>query len=127
MIAIKTVFTVNNIVSYVDSYGPHVIGEINNALNNPEFEPHGIGANYNLVAVSHELGYWAELNAYLIGLWGALKYHTDRNQKERMAVRDFIYEAAQAARKNWDSASRVQSSYELLAEDTRMSNQRKTF
>ena len=123
---IRSTLNVNNVMNMIDMNPNFVINEINDALNDPVFEPHGIGHGYNLQTVSYELGYWAELNAYLVGLWGRVKHDTQRTQQSRMAIRDFLYEAAQAARKNWDCASRVQSSYELIAEDTKISSHRRT-
>jgi hypothetical protein len=125
-VKIKAQYHVNNIMSWVDLQPLRVIEDINAALNDPETNVHGIGPAYNLQGVSHELAYWSELNAFLIGLWGRIKHDTERTEKSRMAVRDFIYEAASAARLNWQATSRVQSSYELIAEDTKISNQRRT-
>ena len=117
----RSIYHVNNIMQWVDHDPLKVIADINAALTEPEINVHGIGPHYNLVGVSHELAYWSELNSFLIGLWGRMKHDTERTEKSRMAVRDFLYEAAHAARQNWDTTSRVQSSYELLARDAAMS------
>ncbi len=114
------IYTVNNIMNLVDANPRQVISDINAAVNNPQFQVHGIGPQYNLAGISHELAYWASLNASLIGLWGVLKFTTDRTQKARMAIRDYIYEMAQASRFNYEATSRVLKSYELLNEETKM-------
>ena len=117
---LKTLYSVNNIMAWIDRQPHKVIEDIDAALNNPEYDPHGIGPSYNLRGVSDELAYWTALNAFLIGLWGRVKYDTERTEKGRMAMRDFLEAAAQAARHNYESTSRVLTSYEILSKESQM-------
>ncbi|SRR6266704_1010623 len=114
------IYTVNNIIDWIINNPKQVIVDINMAVNCPQIPVHGLGPTYNLVGVSEELAYWSSLNAFLIGLWGVVKFSTERTQKDRMAIRDFIYEMAQASRHNYEATSRVLRSYEILTEETRM-------
>lgn len=111
-------YTVNNIMWYAGNQPAQVLNDIDSLFSAPELQVHGIGPEYNLIGVSHELAYWSNLNASLEGLAMVVKLNTDRTNKIFMAVRDGLFSMAQAARQNYEATSRVLTSYERLAKDT---------
>lgn len=117
--SIRDKYTVNNVMAYIDGgRGLELIGDVDAMVNGAGSQVHGIGPEYNLVSISHELAYWSNLSASLDGLAGVVKFHTERTQKHRMAVRDHLFLMAQACRGKYESTSRVLTSYERLAKDT---------
>jgi hypothetical protein len=116
-------YNVNNIITAADGIPNQLIDDIQALLEEPNHTVVGITPHYNLITISHELAYWANLNAYLTGLWGRLRKDAGTN-KHRIAMRDYLEAAASVSRKTYDAVSRIQSSYELIYQDTRMENRR---
>ncbi len=113
---IRTI-TVNNVIEIADSKPMDIIQGIQKIIDDANYDiPTEVITREAIIACQVLQSYYANQHAYLIGIWGVLRVFAGTD-KRRIAIRDYLSEAASACKLRYAAASRQLSALSVLQSD----------
>lgn len=121
--SLAVLISLNNIVEYCDNHPHYVIDYVSYMLNeDPLSIITALHTKDDLLRAQKQLALFSNMNGWLTPLWAKMKHVTDKTQRERIAMRDFLEATAAMARQKWEAVSRNYTIYQGMVEETRMDN-----
>jgi hypothetical protein len=120
--SLRGILTTNNIAEAVDDDPGAVIELIQDIIDNPDYDiPDAEVSSENVIRLMELQSYYTNQYPYLVGLWGSLRYQTERTDNVRVALRDHLEKAVSACSKKYEAASRMLTGIQVVQNESRES------
>lgn len=110
--------TTNNVLQYVDTAFEILLDEVQYLIDAEDFDIPNTGpSKENVNRLIQLLAFYGSNYTYLIGLWGAVRYGSERSQSHRIAARDYLECAVSGCKKKYEAVSRILTAYQTLQDE----------